>query len=264
MKHIELKALCEPVRSAKKIIFDKSLSADVERKGADDFVTLADKGVQAYIQGELLRLYPDCKFMGEEEDEHIIDPDTPTFILDPIDGTTNFIHDFKMSAVSLALAHKGEILMGVIYNPFTDEMFYAERGCGAYCNGERIAVSEIDDFSEALAGIGTAPYHKVKTEAYFKLYHKIFMEAVDFRRAGSAALDGSFTAAGRLECYLEYGLRPWDFSAAIVICEEAGGKVTDWDGERIDISKDYTNVLFSNGKLHEVLLAMIKESGIQY
>ncbi len=264
MSNILLKDLCELLRRARNIFFDKTLASNVEKKGEDDFVTLADKGVQKYIEGELLRLYPDCKFMGEEQTVHIIDPETPTFILDPIDGTTNFIHNFQLSAISLALTYHGEILMGVVYNPFTEEIFYAERGCGAYLNGERVSVSGTKILSEALVGIGTAPYYKDKTGAFFGLYHRLFMESVDIRRIGSAALDGIYTSVGRHDCYIEYGLHAWDVAAAIIICEEAGGKVTDWNGEKIIISADAINVIFSNGNLHDTMLKMIKESGIVY
>ncbi len=259
METLSLQKLCETVREVGPIIFDRALAADIYEKGASDFVTRADTSIQSFLCERLAKLCPDCHFMGEEGDDHDVDPSVPTFVLDPIDGTTNFIHDLKLSAVSLALTFGGETLKAVVYNPFTDEMFYAEKGGGAYLNGRPIHVSSTSELSHALVAIGTSPYEKDISEKYFETYRQLFLRGVDIRRLGSAALDACYVAAGRFDCYFESSLSPWDFAATLLIVAEAGGTLTDCDGNKLGFSGKKSGVIFSNGRFHDEIADIVNK-----
>lgn len=247
------------VRSARPIVFDRDLAGAVSEKGVCDYVTKADTSVQKFIRDSLEKAFPDCAFMGEESPDHRVDPERPTFILDPIDGTTNFIHGFCLSATSLALALGGETLLAVIYNPFTDELFSAEKGKGAFLNGNPIHVSDAPDLAHSLVGVGTMPYRKETGSKYFGLYRELYLRGVDIRRIGSAALDACYVAAGRSDCYIENGLGTWDIAASRLIVAEAGGVMTDWKGNPTTLDKAVNAVAASNGKVHAELLALMKE-----
>ncbi len=261
MELLSLDTLCSLVREVRPIIFDRGLAANIKVKGVSDFVTQADTTIQSFIRERLTELCPECRFMGEEGSQHDIDMCVPTFVLDPIDGTTNFIHDMQLSAVSLALTLGGETLKAVVYNPFTNEMFSAEKGKGAYLNGNPIHVSAAPDLSHALVGIGTMPYEKDISSGYFELYRQLFLRSEDIRRIGSAALDACYVAVGRIDCYLENGLHLWDFAATRLIIAEAGGVLTDWSGNplRTDITSQTCEVAFSNGKFHDEFIGIIKK-----
>ena len=158
------------------------------------------------------------------------------FIVDPIDGTTNFIKDYHASAISIALLDEGQVVIGVVYNPYLDEMFWAERGMGAFCNGERIHVSD-QPLENGLVLFGASPYDKQLWKRSFELAYAYFEKALDIRRSGSAALDLCSIAAGRAEVYFELQLSPWDYAAGSLIVEEAGGVVTGIDGEPIQFER---------------------------
>ena len=170
------------------------------------------------------------------------------WILDPVDGTTNLIHDFRASALSLALWQDGDIRMGLVYQPYTEEMFTAVRGEGAFLNGVPIRVSAEDKLSNSLLSIGTSPYHKELADANFKKFAQVFKRCADIRRMGSAALELAYTACGRLDGFFERGLKPWDFGAGVLLVEEAGGQVTDFSGRPIDKTKP-ADILASNGRI---------------
>lgn len=249
----------ETVKSARPLIFDRDLASDVSEKGICDYVTKADTSVQCFIRSALEKSFPDCAFMGEESPDHKVDPDVPIFILDPIDGTTNFIHGFCLSATSLALAFGGETILAVIYNPFTDELFSAEKGKGAFLNGKPIHVSDAPDLAHSLVSVGTMPYRKETGSGYFGLYRELYLRGVDIRRTGSAALDACYVAAGRSDCYLENGLGTWDIAASRLIVAEAGGIMTDWHGAPTTLDRAVNDVAASNGRVHAELLTLIKD-----
>lgn len=257
MKNINLELLCSIVREARPIVFNRDLADNISEKGKNDYVTQADTSVQNFIKERLYAVCPECRFMGEESDDHSIDDNTPTFVLDPIDGTTNFIHDFRLSAISLALVLGGKTKMGVVYNPFTDEMFAAEREKGATLNGKPIHVSNVETLQGALANIGTMPYRKEISDKLFPLWREIFNTCIDIRRTGSAAIDACYIAAGRADIYFECCLGAWDVAASSLIVEEAGGRITDWNGEKIRLGSELINVAVSNGKLHTSFLDLI-------
>ncbi len=221
-------------------------------KGAADFVTKVDTEVQHFLKEALRDLSPEVQFMGEEEHLHQVDPSRPAWILDPIDGTTNLICDYRQSAVSLGYYENGRIEAGVIYNPFSGETFHAVRGQGSFLNGNRIHVSEKTALRDSLISIGTSPYDKELAPANFRVFQKVFEHSLDIRRSGSAALDLAYVACGRTDGYFERNLKPWDFAAGTLLVEEAGGCVTTVRMGPLDFLKNQ-DILATNGSIHEEL-----------
>ena len=187
-------------------------------KGREDFVTQVDIRVQEYMRNELSKRWPDVQFMGEEKDNSDIDFNGAVWILDPVDGTTNLIHDFKDSALSLGLCEQGQVTLGVIYQPFLDEIFWAQKGKGAFCNGKPIHVSDTRKLEDSLVAVGTSPYHRDLTEENFNAIRCIYEHCVDIRRMGAASVDLAYVACGRVEAYFERNLKPWDFAAGKNYC----------------------------------------------
>lgn len=249
--------LIDLIKSTKPIIDDNELKNAVTVKGQSDFVTKVDTSVQAYLKSELSKLYPDTQFMGEEGEKENIDFSGKVWILDPVDGTTNLIHDYKMSAVSLGLLDNGEPVLGIVYNPFTDELFYAEKGKGAFLNGEPISVSKENTLDKALVAFGTSPYEKELAEVNFEILKNVYLKTSDIRRSGSAALDLVYTACGRIDGFFERNLKPWDYCGGICIVNEAGGKVTNMHGGAVTYDRN-SDILASNGILHDELIELVK------
>lgn len=253
---MDISEIVNIVKETRPIIFKHDIR--VKEKGFADFVTEVDTGVQEFIKRRLGEKYPDIQFFGEEGEREKIDFSRPVWILDPIDGTTNLIYGMGLSAVSLALYDKDGGSMGVVYNPFHDEIFTAERGKGAYFNGRKICVSKAQSLSESLIGIGTTPYEKELADENFRIFLDVYKRSLDIRRTGSAAIDLCYTACGRLDGYFERNLKPWDYAAGALILKEAGGCVTDFDGNEPDI-KGKCCIVATNGKIHEELLGIINE-----
>jgi len=229
-----LDAICEVVRECGVSIRDadrSSLRIDA-KAGHANFVTDHDRRVQERLRGALSKIMPDAQFIGEEGTSQRFSPSGKFFIVDPIDGTANFIKDFHASAISVALVVDGAAELGVVYNPYLDEMFSARRGYGAFCNKRRIRVSN-EPLENGLVIFGSAPYDETLRERSFRLAYAYFKRAIDVRRTGSAALDLCSVAAGRAELFFELSLSPWDHAAGALIVEEAGGIVTDIDGNAL-------------------------------
>ncbi len=254
--NVDTELLQELIRGVKPIITDRTLAAEVNEKGLDDFVTTVDTGVQAYLEKKLAELYPKIQFMGEEGARRSVDPNGAVWIIDPVDGTTNLIHDYRASAVSAGLYVKGEAVIGIVYDPFKEEMFAAEKGCGAYLNGRRIAVSGAGCVADSLIAVGTSPYEKELADKNFEIFKRVFKASQDIRRSGSAALDLCCIAAGRTDGYFERNLKPWDFAAGLVIVSEAGGRVTDYGKNKIFPLKN-ADVFATNGIIHDELAELI-------
>ena len=234
----DLELICDLVRECGKFIKDIDrghLHID-SKEGRANFVTEYDKQVQERLRTGLLEIMPDAHFVGEEGSTQKFSPVGKFFIVDPIDGTTNFIKDFHISSISVALVVDGEAELGVIYNPYTDEMFTARRGGGAFCNGKRLHVSS-EPLENGIVVFGTAPYHEELKEKTFKLAYAYFKKAMDVRRCGSAALDLCSVAAGRAELFFELILSPWDYAAGGLIVREAGGLVSDMDGNELALDR---------------------------
>lgn len=203
-----------------------------DKAGKANFVTEYDCKVQEIAKEMLGRILPEAEFLGEEEDTKIDETCEYVFIVDPIDGTTNFIKDYHVSCISIGLIKNGERYLGVVYNPYLDEMFYAIKGEGAYLNGKKIHVSK-EELSNGIILFGSAPYNTELAKSSFDLAYDYFTKALDIRRSGSAAIDLCSVACGRAELYFEMILSPWDFAAGALIVEEAGGVVTTIDGNSI-------------------------------
>ena len=209
-------------RQAGQMMLSYGGAAVHQKEGHFNFVTDADVAVQRFLQKELFSLLPGSRFFAEEQENEPL-TDAPTFIVDPIDGTLNFMRRRNASVVSIALAEKKQPVLGVIYNPYADEMFYAEKGKGTFLNGRRIAVSDTA-FSSAMVSIGTSPYDAELARRTMKAALRFLLEAGDLRRTGSAALDLCDVACGRADIFFELRLRPWDVAAGALIVMEAGGE----------------------------------------
>ena len=221
-----------------------------EKNGAADLVTKYDVAVQAFLQKELLALVPEAGFLGEEGEHETLDKPW-VFVVDPIDGTTNFVRHMHHSNIAVALVHEGCVAYGVVYNPFTEEMFAARRGGGAFLNGRPIHVSD-RDMSHAITLCGSTIYDRRFTDRSFSLMRRLYDLGLDFRRFGSAELDVCYVACGRAEVFFECRLSPWDYAAGSLILTEAGGKITRLDGSPIDPYRG-GSVWATNGVCHSVL-----------
>jgi len=199
-----------------------------DKAGKANFVTAYDCKIQELIQGKLKVILPEAEFFGEEEDCQIDKNAEYIFVVDPIDGTTNFIKDYHMSCISIGLIRNGKRYLGVVYNPYLDETFSAIKGEGAFLNGKPIHVST-EDMDNSILLFGSSPYNTELAKASFDLAYRYFEQCLDIRRSGSAAIDLCSVAAGRAEIYFELILSPWDFAAGALIVEEAGGVVTNMD-----------------------------------
>lgn len=237
---MEIRKIIEEIgkemREAGKMILnaDRNALNVSEKEGFANYVTYYDKAVQEHIRKALQRLMPEAVFVGEEEDVHAQIKEGYSFIVDPIDGTTNFICDLKCSTISVGLLKDAVPVAGLVYNPYLDELFYAVRGEGAYLDGERIHVKPAP-MKESIVLFGTAPYYNVRPKTVNALAY--FLEnARDLRRMGSAAYDFCLIAAGRAQLFFEYQLQPWDYAAGSLIIEEAGGKITDMHDSPLSFS----------------------------
>jgi len=228
--------------------FDQNIK--IEYKGEADLVTAADRQSESLIRDRIRTLWPSHDVFGEEEGLRDTGSEYRWYV-DPLDGTTNFAHGFPVFCVSMALQHKNETIAGLCYDPTRDELFAAERGKGAFLNERQIHVSKIAKLAESLLGTGF-PSHKRHKNPNIHFYHQITLRTHGLRRAGSAALDLCSVAAGRFDGFWEFNLNPWDTAAGVLIAEEAGGKVTDFQGGPFQLNSRET--LASNGLIHGVLV----------
>ena len=251
-----LKKITEIVKEAGKIVLSAHNQENTitAKEGKKNFVTKYDVAVQDYLFKELGKAFPDAQFIGEEG-ENDFSTDGLRFIIDPIDGTTNFMQNYRCSCISVALCNGNDVVAGVVYNPYTDELFSAEKGKGAYLNGDRISVSE-RPLSDGLALFGTSPYHPENADETFALLRKVFDFSRDIRRSGSAAFDICTVACGRCEVFFEKGLQPWDIAAGTLILKEAGGIALNYDGTEISFSTP-NDVVFANPKAYKEFITLL-------
>jgi len=235
---------------------DKLSAADIGLKGAFDFVTRVDKESEKLIIDFIRKKFPRHHFLAEES-VHEIETDDYRWIIDPLDGTTNYIHGFPLSAVSIALQYKREIIVGAILDPFRKELFTAIKGGGAFLDGRRITVSNAFAMGNALIATGFPFKRKELIDHYLKLFKSIFLEVSDLRRAGSAALDLAYLACGRFDGFFEVGLSPWDCAAASLMIKEAGGIITNFGGGDDFLSTG--NIVAGNAFTHSVMLKKVKK-----
>ena len=233
---------------------------DIGKKGAVNLVTEADLASEAAITGLLRQKTPDIAVMSEEQEaSHRLAPDAPMWVVDPLDGTTNFAHGFPFFAVSIALLQGGRALVGVVYAPFLEELFTARLGGGARLNGAPIHVSAADAPIDALVATGF-PYERDKAlPGIMTNLRNVLARVRDVRRGGSAAMDLAYVACGRLDAYYEVQLKPWDSAAGWLLVTEAGGRVSGMDGS--PYSPFVPQLLASNGRVHTALQSLLRPDG---
>lgn len=214
---------------------DKDLGIS-EKSSKFDLVTKYDKAIQDYLTDEFLKLIPSAHFLDEEGDGNKELTDGYCFIIDPIDGTTNFIKGFQHSAICVGLAKDRELIIGVVLDPDLNNIYYAEKGKGAFLNGKPIHISDCS-LDRRLVLFGTCPYDHDLSKKSFETAEKVFYKSLEVRRSGSAALDICYVAAGKADLYFELIIRPWDWAGATVILKEAGGTVTTVDGNELDLNR---------------------------
>jgi len=221
-----MEKLIEIAKKAGQMVLDVHCkSNDIENKaGESNFVTKYDKMVQDFLKTELTKLYPNAAFIGEESGEDSYKNADTLIVVDPIDGTTNFIRNMRHSSVVIGIMKGKKPYKSVVYNPYDNEMFYAEDGKGAYLNGKRIFVSD-RHLKDGLVGFGSVPYYKELYDKTFDLIKSLMSSCADVRRLGSAALDLCFVACGRFDLFFEYKLSLWDYCPAGLILTEAGGVI---------------------------------------
>lgn len=226
------------------------------KSGHRDVVTEYDRRVQELLMERLSAAVPDARFFCEEDGRRDGLEAERLFVIDPIDGTMNFVHGFSRSCLSVACAERGELAAAAIYNPYLDELFSAVKGAGAFLNGRPIRAWE-GPLSESLVCIGTSPYNQALTERTFRLAERAHRASLDIRREGSAALDLCSVAAGRAGAYFELEVSPWDYAAGLLLVQEAGGRVTTVEGEELGLVAGKTSILAggsqSAGQLLEAL-----------
>ena len=253
-------------RAGKALIrdFGEVEQLQVSRKGPADFVSAADHKAEKMVRQELQRARPDYSFLMEESGRIDGADQQHVWIVDPLDGTTNFLHGLPHFCISIGLARDNEVIAGVIYDPLKDELFWAEKNNGAYLNDQRLRVSARRQLGDALLATGI-PF-KLHEESPVKDKFMDQLQAVmgrlaGVRRFGSAALDLAYVAAGRYDGYWENGLHPWDVAAGLLIVREAGGFVTEIGGKRYELGAP--DILAANDALHEPLIRLFSGKPIK-
>ena len=253
-----LNTAVKAARKAGSIITRASSDLDkltVRRKRQNDFVSEVDNAAEDAIISMLRAAYPDHGILAEESGSHSADAEY-MWVIDPLDGTTNFLHGFPQYCVSIGLLHKGVPNQGVVFDPNRNELFTASKGVGAYMNDRRLRVSKIDRLEDALMGTGF-PFREVgHLDDYLRMFKQMTLATSGIRRPGAAALDLAWVAAGRIDGFWERGLSAWDMAAGALLVREAGGLIGDFDGE--DRFLDNGCVVASNAKLFSAILQTLK------
>ena len=228
-----------------------------------DLVTEADLHSEKILINKIQKKYPNHTIITEES--HLRDKKSDfRWVIDPLDGTTNFVHNLPIFAVSIGLQYKEKTIVGVVYNPAADKMFYASMNNGAYLNEKSINISSSNTLSNSLIVTGFPYLHDEKWDISFDIFKNIYSKTRGVRRLGAAALDLCFVAMGRFEGFYEFNLKPWDICAGSIIAQEAGAKVTDWNNKELPFSGQ--RILATNGKIHNELVNILtsKELDIFY
>ena len=233
----------------------------VSLKGPANFVTAADHRAEEILHGELTRARPGYGLLMEERGEIEGADRTHRWIVDPLDGTTNFLHGIPIFAVSIALQRDGDLVAGLIFNPVSHETFTAERGKGAYFNDRRLRVSARTELEDCVLGTGIPHSGRPGHDVFLQELAAVMGSSAGVRRCGAAALDLAWTAAGRFDGFWERNLRAWDIAAGIVILREAGGYVSDTDGK--DLMLKSGNIVAGNEAIHRKLLKLLKKAGTE-
>jgi myo-inositol-1(or 4)-monophosphatase len=248
----------QTARDAGRVLAEKfGRALQVSNKGDIDLVTEADIASERLIVERIRSYHPRHAILAEESGEsaRADQPSEFKWIIDPLDGTTNYAHGYPCFCVSVALEQAGEIVVGVVYDPTREELFAAERGGGATLNGRRIRVSDVEEINAAMICTGF-PYDVRDRGDFARHFRNFIMSAQAVRRDGSAALDLAYVAAGRFDGFWEEGLRPWDVAAGKLLVEEAGGRVSHYDGSKFRVYEP--PILASNGLLHDAMMRVLQ------
>lgn len=250
--------LTSVIRSAGDILRRDFGKAKIHYKGKANLVTQVDHASEEHLVRAILKRYPKHDFMAEERGARSSGSEY-LWIIDPLDGTTNYAHGYPAACVTVGLLHKGRPLLGATYDPFREELFFAQRGRGAFLNGKRIHVSKTSRLDQSLLVSGF-PYDRTKRSRFYVEFFRTFMTlSHDVRRSGSAALDMAWIAAGRADGYWEFQLNPWDVAVGLLLVEEAGGKVTDFEGRAWkDPAHFGKETLATNGKIQKSMLKIFR------
>jgi myo-inositol-1(or 4)-monophosphatase len=248
----------QTARDAGRVLAEKfGRAIQISNKGDIDLVTEADLAAERLIVERVRSYHPRHAVLTEESGDVVALGGARSdykWIVDPLDGTTNYAHGYPVFCVSIALEHEGRVVVGVVYDPLRDELFAAERGEGATLNGRRVRVSATDDLNRALLCTGF-PYDVRERGDFARHFRNFIMSAQSVRRDGAAALDLAYVAAGRFDGFYEEGLRPWDVAAGVLLVEEAGGRVTHYDGRPFD--HYHPPIAASNGLVHDAMLRVL-------
>ena len=258
MSDTPLKVAVEAAHAAGRILKERAdRIGKIEYKGEIDPVTEIDLLCEKEVIGRVQKTFPSHAFLAEESGTTKGDSDHQ-WIIDPLDGTVNYSHGYPAYCVSIGYQCKGEVVVGAVYNPCLDELFVAERGKGATLNGKPIAVSAASDLRLSLLATGFPYDISESSDNNLDHFQKFIVSCQAIRRPGSAALDLCYTAMGRFDGYWEMKLHPWDYAAGWLMIEEAGGKVTRFDGSPFQMGDRY--VLASNGNIHQAMVEVLKRS----
>jgi myo-inositol-1(or 4)-monophosphatase len=228
----------------------------IRKKAVNDFLSFVDENSEKTIINIIREKYPNHSFHAEETGKTEKSGEY-RWIIDPLDGTTNYIKGIPVFAISIGLQHNEELVLGVIYDPIQDEMFWAEKGKGAFLNGNPIRVSENRKLTKSFIGTGFPFKAKHLLKDYLTTFESVFLESMGIRRLGAAAIDLAYVAAGRFDGFWEIGLSPWDVAAGAVIISEAGGKVSDFWNKKYYLHNHY--LVASNGRIHNALCEKLQE-----
>jgi len=255
----ELEVLKKAALAGGAVLAEKFGKVTYKLKGRANLLTEADLAAQEKVIAIIRKAFPADGFMAEESPAEET-PNRRLWIIDPLDGTTNYAHGFPIAAVSIGFSENGEVKAGGVYDPFRRELFLAQKGRGAFMNGRQLAVSRTPSISKALLVTGFAYDRAEKAEFYCGFFSEFMKLSHDVRRLGSASLDLCWLAAGRTDGYWEFGLKPWDVAAGKLIVQEAGGRVTDFGGRPWAVNAAMgSQTLASNGRLHAPMLRLIKK-----
>ncbi len=250
--HPMLNIAIRAARNAGDLIQRSSQNLDkltIDQKSRNDYASEVDRMAEQEIIKVLRNAFPEHAILAEESGEH--QGNDYVWVIDPLDGTTNFLHGFPQYAVSIALKHKNKLEIGVIYDPSRDELFTAERGGGAMLNNRKIRVAKQNSMRGALIGTGFPFKNQQHLEAYLNMFRAVTADTAGIRRAGAAALDLAYVACGRLDAYWEIGVSEWDIAAGVLLVQEAGGVATDFAFN--DKYLQTGNVIVGNPRMHQLM-----------
>ena len=257
--------VCEIAKQAADFIKSNLLKVstnDIQTKSQNSLVSYVDQEAERMIVARLQELLPEAGFVTEEDTIDQSTSESYEWIIDPLDGTTNFLHKIPVFAVSIALRRDGEMVSGVVYNVMVDECFYAWRDGGAFLNGDPISISSNEDFSESLIATGFPYYDFEKLEQYLSTFKELISETRGLRRLGAAAVDLAYVACGRFDGFFEYSLHIWDIAAGVLIVKEAGGIVSDFDGGQDHLTG--SEIIATSPQIYEPLKKIISKQFALY